>query len=886
MKQLYHLSVLALLAMLSPTATQAQESTLFGECGTQTDGLYLQNTAASAVGEAVYMDSGNKYDTQASLSTTGLPFTLYKSDNTTANLYFVMNAKHLGKDAYVDQNTQNFVFTAVNTPDDGTYTLSYVSNGTTYYLAWDGAGTTSCSMSTTRSENAYWRLVSRQSRLQYMKANGVGSQTAAATFLISNTSFNRNLKTDSWICSPAGDVTMTATSYNDKNTASYNYAKVVAAEGKAFTVTQTIPSTAATSYSTGLSLPAGTYTMSLQGFYQYAGTGTPAPVISIGNGQDTKTVSLKHNNSAAIDANTFRQLGAEYTYTLDGLQLSEGETLTISLQLPEATDDGGQLVIYFDNVQLTYTGGSIANALPTYKSLADEALGMGGKYQITTTIDGTTYYLTSGGRLADSETQAETFNIVKFIATGTGVVANEAYHIFGSNGQYFTNVGSSNTYLYTSGKNKRRDWEAQVLYKRGDRYAVLGTNVNNPNVGYSHDYYWSARAVEGGAQAYYAEPSTLENDFVWSLKRVGEYNFFDSNKLYTIASVNTNTSGNHRYWYGDGTTFALSPNEDADATTTHHGRYALLPAEGSSTYFIYDVDNHRFMDPATWTYQTNPAPVYIAQVDENSFFVLGSSFSASTSDKCYANISGGIDKDALTSYYFTNKNSRWNITTTEGEAVYDISQMTEHVRLLANSAALQKATLQYTGSVNQYGTLVLPFATALPAGIQAYMLTSNVDADIYGEEVTAIDAHTPVLLKGTATAMMLSGPAQRIDTDEPMANGLLQGVYAGYTTTTGDYVLQNHADEGFAFYRVDTGVATPAVTPFHAYLRNTSGAAKKMSLALQGQVTAVEQAETHTEQGQQIETIYSADGMKRKQLSKGLNIVRNKNGKIYKVFVR
>ncbi len=114
-------------------------------------------------------------------------------------------------------------------------------------------------------------------------------------------------------------------------------------------------------------------------------------------------------------------------------------------------------------------------------------------------------------------------------------------------------------------------------------------------------------------------------------------------------------------------------------------------------------------------------------------------------------------------------------------------------------------------SVSGFGTLILPFASALPDGVKAYTSVGNDTENIYLYEAASLEAYTPyILYSENACHETLSGT---VDESLCPASGFvnagnLNGAITSQVVSTG-YVLQNGV-EGVKFYAIPNAIVVPA----------------------------------------------------------------------------
>lgn len=167
-----------------------------------------------------------------------------------------------------------------------------------------------------------------------------------------------------------------------------------------------------------------------------------------------------------------------------------------------------------------------------------------------------------------------------------------------------------------------------------------------------------------------------------------------------------------------------------------------------------------------------------------------------------------------------------------------------------------------------YATTYLPFDVTLQGDdVKAYAITVNGNWAIPTEIGANIPAGTAVLLKGSAasvTANITSGLS-------PIGEGVnvLEGTYVSSTSLNGNYVLNNHAEDGLGFYKLNGTLAAN-----RAYLPESLGAeVKGFSLnwdALADGISSVSKAATRKTE------IFNLAGQRMSRVQKGVNIVNGK----------
>lgn len=106
------------------------------------------------------------------------------------------------------------------------------------------------------------------------------------------------------------------------------------------------------------------------------------------------------------------------------------------------------------------------------------------------------------------------------------------------------------------------------------------------------------------------------------------------------------------------------------------------------------------------------------------------------------------------------------------------------------------------------------------------------------------------------------------------------GTYEEISAPVGSYVLQNQSGT-VAFYNV-TEAVQPKVGAFRAYLSaDAVGAAKRIVVNFGGETTGLMDLENN--RIEEIEDIYSVDGMRIERMKNSIYIVKMKDGSIRKI---
>ena len=170
-------------------------------------------------------------------------------------------------------------------------------------------------------------------------------------------------------------------------------------------------------------------------------------------------------------------------------------------------------------------GQALTNALIANNSKASphadyfRALGAimpGNKYVISTTIDGTKYYLTLRGLLTADASGAGIFTFSRV----EGAAYTYGFNLLTA---YFTSPAvSGGNVVYNAGRirtnvsNKRKDWEAQVFFMNSaGKYAIRATNANGTgNQEEAAKAFWTVNSGEDGPVAEYSNSM----NYIWDVE--------------------------------------------------------------------------------------------------------------------------------------------------------------------------------------------------------------------------------------------------------------------------------------------------------------------------------------------------------------------------------
>ena len=189
------------------------------------------------------------------------------------------------------------------------------------------------------------------------------------------------------------------------------------------------------------------------------------------------------------------------------------------------------------------------------------------------------------------------------------------------------------------------------------------------------------------------------------------------------------------------------------------------------------------------------------------------------------------------------------------------------------------ATMSITDA--QYATFIAPYDVTIPSGVTAYTVNdveSNGSTLTLVEVTTTISANVPVVLF-SESVINETTYERNTATEVSYTEGLLTGVYANTDAPDNSYVLAKINDK-VAFYLVDND-DKPTVGANRCYL--TAPAPARALYFPGNEGTGIEAVNALTSGEVKI---FNASGAQIPALQKGMNIVKQSNGKSYKVIVK
>ena len=121
--------------------------------------------------------------------------------------------------------------------------------------------------------------------------------------------------------------------------------------------------------------------------------------------------------------------------------------------------------------------------------------------------------------------------------------------------------------------------------------------------------------------------------------------------------------------------------------------------------------------------------------------------------------------------------------------------------------SFQADAITLTTTIDGYRLMMLPFNAEIPQGVKAYAINASLDV----EELSAIPAHTPVLVKAQGE-VAFTGQGEVGFATSPLT-ARLRGTYTPFSLYAGDYVLAQQNGQ-WGFLRVEESTE---LSPFNVY---------------------------------------------------------------------
>lgn len=696
-----------------------------------------------------------------------------------------------------------------------------------------------------------------------------------------------------------------------------------------------------------LTLPAGSYKLSIAAFGNNASEGSTDLYVFAGSGKTYVTSSTPT------------------TYTVETIH--SGGALEIGIQQDVATSNW----VGIDNVELTYCGTADEDLASAYNSAKETytqditalvgkdlstwttsnfSAGMSGQHWDGTTGDGATSYYEMKDGYGSSEawtTSAKTQIELpkgKYALVAAGRSSASATLTMSAAGKSitFNHNGDTGKGIDTSGKanyssdgtyannNNGRGWEWRVVEFEltDDQTVELAFNGSCDGVIYQYLSYCNVSLL-----------TTSDNTVCWdklqaAIKSVETLNTTvnvgtDAFQIPSSAVTTLNEAVTKAKTYTASNTaeeLASAKETLAAAISAYENAELNKPADGA-LFNIIPTGNSGYTPDGkalTLTYVANyngdytmgytqEAGSYYAQAftltpsDATNQYYLSTTVDGKTVYVCDGTAYSGGNAAQLRCTTDEGKALKVKVEVTATAGIYNLRNMANNGLISGNgasdagfytsnksqwagfslkSAAKNSASLKVTSA--KWATFIAPFDVEIPEGVTAYTSSKTTDAVDYlvlTEAKEKLAANTPyVLYAESEVAQTVEGIATATATS--YADGLLTGVMEQVTVANGanHYVLQNQ-DGTVAFYPVQSDDVRCIAN--RAYLTaEKSSEGKSIGFLLdEGETTGISAAATAAQTPAETAR-YNAAGARLGKPAKGLNIIRLSDGTTLKVMVK
>lgn len=830
------------------------------EIATATD-YYIVNAATGK-----FLGGGNNYGTHASLIEHGIPFTITQEASGKYTLdSHVYNGKdsHYFKGDYVDQTSKDNIY--ITSIEGGRFSIS-TAESAEYVTAAAGNTIVANNAADAKNSLAQWYFVSKTDRDKALAA-ATDQNPVDATYYIPNASFSRNMNTqyneNPW------SVDATNSNLNSETNCAESYHST-------FEVKKTITN-----------LPNGSYKVRAQAVANNAETGA---VVFINESEDGQTAAFDVMQNGETNMATCAASFAAGRYYTEWIPVTvENHTLTLGVK--GGVVDASWCV--WDNFELYMTGYTPVTA-------------------VTASIDNSEIEVSKTAQIMASVTEGASFDAISYESSDVTVATVDENGLVTAVAE-----GTATITVKAEMENRSKTIDVTVIFTSAtpDDYAALNAAMEGKILGFLEGEYAPYNNNVEGIEALNAAKAidqTQKNsaEVVQSLTAA-----------ITNATWTANTEEVNAVYDG---TFAAAENNGAPAgwtmsnNTLGGGTHArafvgddrLSEFNETKSGFFLRFDGYDSSRGSLYHYGKTAG--YTMPLKANTTYYVKANVAGwgSTGKPIRLNVSGPEDFTALSQLLNTNvrADNADNLpqtfyilfTTGETEGNYTISFQTpgsddnKHNVVVSNIEL--KSSLDVTMTIkvdNEYGTFFAPFDVDIPQGVKAYTVESVNDKDelVLIEVTSTIPANTPVIIyKNEFTAEEVANKVftetfhgiNLIANTETEGTNLLTGVYYRQLAPENSYVLQN-IDEKVAFYHVEAG-GQPAMRAYSAYLNYTEpNSAKSLSFG-DDEATAIAGIEALTSGN--MEGIYTTSGAKVNSLQKGVNIIRTKDGKSMKVYVK
>lgn len=348
--------------------------------------------------------------------------------------------------------------------------------------------------------------------------------------------------------------------------------------------------------------------------------------------------------------------------------------------------------------------------------------------------------------------------------------------------------------------------------------------------------------------------------------------------VFSLATNNYDGFSKKWQWYTmDGQHWAVAP-YDCELTFGYNDDDVtkLWTADKSSKKYDYKMENTTKDGPMQWIKRYFWEDVKSEWMAQRSKGIIS-----------VENIMSIVNSwsDRIESDDYANEWSKWSESPVADNAERIDTWVTQ--RLALEDEYLGYTTYDLIVTSAEWATICVPFAFEVPENMSVY----SADGILEDGKTLAMtntnkpEANKPYLVHANEGTYNLSGV--KVDADEEaddyLCNGYMVGSYSDIYVPKDDYVLQNQAT-GVGFYRVtdDNQIRLKANRAYisKAILPVAYKASSSLRISIENYTDITDFV---FDVNSEIESIYSVNGIKKNLLTPGLNIVKQKNGKISKV---
>lgn len=870
------------------------------------------------VGTGKFLGGANSWGTQASIIQHGIPFGLTKiaEGKYTLNSYtYNSESDHFFNGAFIDQPETNIFVTKLS---NGNYALSTAEGK--YVTANAGSMVVDNKAANSNASLAQWQFLSADDMLKNLKDGDTD-----ATFFLSEANISRNLRKSN------GASAWTGTKY-ERNGGWDNGFRYGGPDENQCGETWHAKTN---SYQT-VSVPNGTYTVRVQGFYRPDNSSADASYLYANVGGEDVTVALKELGTDGA-ANSMDEASAlfsndKYWNVLSGVTVTNNK-LTVGIK----TDDENNWTIW-DNFELELTSGGVFNVEPAITN-GDYYLANSGKY--ITRRGGTDgernegVLANEGELLAKVTTNTAGISIISFYEKGDGADGTDGSPIkerlFLSRDQVYTDgkrhVEKAHHHHFwaieaVSGGFKLRNIEdGRYLAVKEDNTVTVaeeGTVWIFDTQSSALDLYNSALAAEGsfnpgfenGEHAPYNNVAKLSA--IAHVKELGSEGQYPSLKIAPLSTAISSdwvaNSGEVNAIY-DGT-FNNAPVNPAtggvNGWSAAEGLRQLVKSdvEGSivsTGMYVWGKNVMTYGETTGYTLPLKANTVYKLTYDRASWEGESSTHSDVTIKDPNGNVLGTASEKGSAGYwkstdgtlisqtvYFvtTNAGNYTLLMCPWGNTVFTNMELkkTNDVLTFADGSVPSYLPGTYPSvkidrefSSDKWSTAVYPFAVSADkiAVLKSYDAESG---KLAFESASASTPNVPFLLKNDGAITTLSNVevSAAVAEDAYDADSIvsLKGVYA-QTSVEAEEGVTNYVLSNNKIYKIGANPAT--VNPYHAYIQlalpMSAPEARELTFTVDGETTGISEVKARNNADGNI---YNLNGQRVKNAKKGVYIMNGK----------